>query len=162
MAAIRTCSQKDVPILTYLIRCSFKDVAVRLALTPENCPTHPSNCTDPWIISDLDKGIQYFILEKNKLPCGCVALETAGSKTVYLERLAVLPEQRNHGYGKALVTHVIEESIALGVKSVHIGMIAKQTELKAWYRKIGFIEGETKIFEHLPFSVTYMALHLSY
>jgi len=33
-------------------------------------------------------------------------------------------------------------------------------ELKAWYKKMGFREGETKTFAHLPFKVLFMAYHL--
>jgi N-acetylglutamate synthase-like GNAT family acetyltransferase len=161
MIAIRTCSQKDIPILTHLIRCSFKDVAVRFGLTPENCPTHPSNYTIQRVISDMNRGMQYFILEKNKLPCGSVALEKAAPKAIYLERLAVLPEQRNQGYGRTLVDRVIEEAKLLGAELISLGMISAQPDLKTWYRNIGFIEGETKDFAHLPFSVTYMILNLS-
>lgn len=160
MAEIRTCTQKDIPILSHLIRCSFHDVAVRFGLTRENCPSHPSNCTDQWIISDFNKSIQYFILESNNLPCGCVALEKAESKVVYMERLGVLPEQRNQGYGKALMNRIIMESKALGAKLISIGIISRQLDLKAWYRKKGFIEGNTKAFEHLPFLVTYMSFPL--
>jgi len=44
---------------------------------------------------------------------------------------------------------------------ISIGIIAAQTDLKRWYQKIGFIEGGTKGFEHLPFRVTFMIYHLS-
>jgi len=111
-------------------------------------------------MSDLDKGIQYFILEKGPFPCGCVAMEKATSSTIYLERLAVLPEQRKQGYGKTLVNRITDESKTLGAESIGIGMIAKQRELKLWYQKLGFIEGETRTFGHLPFRVTYMSLAL--
>ncbi|MDO9515698.1 MAG: hypothetical protein Q7J01_06320 [Syntrophales bacterium] len=37
-----------------------------------------------------------------------------------------------------------------------IGIIAEQAGLKEWYERVGFIEGETKGFPHLPFRVTFM------
>ena len=36
-------------------------------------------------------------------------------------------------------------------------IIAKHIELKNWYTRIGFSEGESKEFPHLPFCVTFMS-----
>jgi GNAT superfamily N-acetyltransferase len=69
----------------------------------------------------------------------------------------VLPNQRHLGFGKALVTHVLSKAKLLGVHRVDIGIIAEHTELKNWYKGIGFIEGESKEFPHLPFRVTFMS-----
>lgn len=41
-----------------------------------------------------------------------------------LERLAVLPEKRNQGLGKALVEHVLSKARELGVDGINIGIIA--------------------------------------
>jgi hypothetical protein len=43
---------------------------------------------------------------------------------------------------------------------VSIGIIADHTILKNWYLKLGFIEGKTKSFDHLPFDVTFMSYDL--
>lgn len=55
-----------------------------------------------------------------------------------------------------LVDHVITLAKALGINQISIGIISQQTELRRWYRKIGFAEGESKQFKHLPFLVTFM------
>ena len=87
---------------------------------------------------------------------GCVAVERANTEVCYLERLAVLPDYRRRGFGKALVEHVLSEAKLLGAHCVSIGIIAEHTELKEWYKELGFVEGETKEFPHLPFRVTVM------
>ena len=94
---IRPCSAADRSTLAEMIRQSFTDVAHRFGLTQENAPRHPSNCTIDWIQKDMDRGVQYFILEDNRLPVGCVACEHVGTGICYLERLAVLPGQRRPG-----------------------------------------------------------------
>jgi len=157
---IRDATNDDIPLLTVLIRTAFRDVAVRFDLTPENCPTHPSNCTTEWIESALKKGIKYHILEKKNVPCGCVALERAQPDVFYLERLSVLPQFRRMGFGKALVNHVINEAKELGAHRVEIGIISDQTELKEWYKKFGFSMKKEARFEHLPFMVTFMSKEL--
>jgi N-acetylglutamate synthase-like GNAT family acetyltransferase len=135
-------------------------VAERFGLTQENCPRHPSNCTAEWIQKDMNRGVTYFIIENGNLVSGCVALELANPEVCYLERLAVIPGQRHQGFGKALVDHVFSEAKLLGVHRVNIGIIAEHTELKNWYKGIGFVEGESKEFPHLPFRVTFMSCNV--
>jgi len=158
---IRDAAPADVPELVEIIRTAFRDVALRFDLTPENCPRHPSNCHQSWIEDALGKGVRYFILDAEGGSCGCVALEQASSETCYLERLAVLPTHRRRGYGRALVVHALAEARALGVKGVEIGIIAAQTELRNWYRKLGFIDQKTASFPHLPFQVLFSSKSLS-
>jgi len=157
---IRRCTQKDTGVLVDTIRESFRDVAERFGLNEENAPRHPSNCIAEWIQREMRRGVTYFILESENLVSGCVALEIASSEACYLERLGVLPNQRRHGFGKALVRHVLSEAKLLGALHVHIGIIAEDTELEAWYKRLGFIEAETKEFPHLPFRVTFMSHNL--
>lgn len=129
-------------------------------MTRENCPKHLSNCTDEWVQTDLARGVTYYVPDHNGTSVGCVALERANAELCYLERLAVIPEERRKGLGKALVGHVFSQARALGAKKISIGIISRQTELKRWYHKVGFVEGETKQFAHLPFRVTFMTYDL--
>jgi len=154
---MRICTKADAQVLAETTRKSFQDVADRFGLTRENAPRHPSNCTADWIREYMERGITYFAIENNNHVVGCVALEQANSQVCYLERLAVLPNQRRRGFGKALVEHALSEAKLLGVNYVSIGIIAEQTELKDWYKRLGFVEGESKEFPHLPFRVTFMS-----
>jgi N-acetylglutamate synthase-like GNAT family acetyltransferase len=156
-AKIRICTKEDIQVLTETIRRSFRDVAERFGLTQENAPRHPSNCTVDWIRKDMGRGVIYFAIEHKNHVVGCVALERANTEVCYLERLAVLPDQRRRGFGKALVKHALSEAKLLGVHCVSIGIIAGHTELKSWYKGLGFVEGESKEFPHLPFRVTLMS-----
>jgi N-acetylglutamate synthase-like GNAT family acetyltransferase len=157
---IQVCTQKDIGILVETIRRAFQDVAKRFDLTKDNAPRHPSNCTKDWIQKDMERGVTYFIMENENLVVGCVALELTKSDVCYLERLAVLPDKRRHGFGKALINHILSEAKLLGAKRVNIGIIAEQSELKNWYKEIGFVEGETKEFSHLLFHATFMSYEL--
>lgn len=158
---IRTCAKNDIPVLVDVIQQSFLTVAERFGLTQENAPRHPSNCTADWIQKDMDRGVIYFVIESGNSILGCIALELANSEVCYLERLAVLPGYREHGFGKTLVNHVLCRARGLGAHRVDIGIIAQDVELKDWYRRIGFVEGETKEFPHLPFQVTFMSCNVA-
>ena len=153
---IREATSEDILLLTILIRHSFRDIAEQFGLTPDNCPNHPSNCTPDWIKTALKKGARYYLLENNHEPCGCIALEQAGPDVCYLERLAVLPQFRKRGFGRALANHVIAEAKKLGVSRVEIGIIFKHVELKEWYQRSGFSVKNVAHFKHLPFEVAFM------
>jgi len=153
---IRDATSEDTKLLADIIKKSFQDVALRFGLTPANCPKHPSNCTVQWIESDRNRGVLYSILSNGSEPLGCVGLEKANATHCYLERLAVLPEMRRNGYGRALVLHALERAKAVGALTVGIGIIADQNELNAWYANLGFLQTGTKKFAYLPFEVAFM------
>ena len=157
---IRACTQKDIEVIVETIRKSFQDVAERFDLNQENAPRHPSNCTKEWIKNDMERGVAYFVIENENIVVGCVALELTKTDVCYLERLAVLSDQRRRGFGKTLVTYVLSKAKLLGANRVNIGIIADQSELKNWYRGIGFVEQESKEFSHLPFRVNFMSYEL--
>jgi GNAT superfamily N-acetyltransferase len=157
---IRAANAADAPLLADIIRGSFQDVAKRFGLTLENCPKHPSNYTSDWVERDLGRGVAYFVLVDGNIPVGCVALEKANDAVCYLERLAVLPGCRRKGLGRMLVDHVFSQARALGARTLSIGIIAADTQLKQWYQEIGFVEGETRKYEHLPFLVLFMTCTL--
>lgn len=160
MIHIRQATKKDIPTLSEIIRRSFRDVAERFALTPQNCSKHPSNCEDTWLEADMEKGIRYYLLERGAQPTGCVALERSALTTCFLSRLAVLPQSRGKGLGRSLVHHVFAQAKKQGFDNVSIAIIADHTELKNWYLRLGFTEKETKAFSHLPFRVVFLTCEL--
>ncbi len=153
---IRQATPKDIAALSKIIRLSFRDVADRFGLTPQNCPKHPSNCEASWVEGEMQKGIGYYLLECNSQPVGCVALERSTQTICFLERLAVLPESRGKGLGRCLVHHVFAEAKKQGFLTVSIAIIAHHGDLKTWYQRLGFTEMETKSFPHLSFNVMFL------
>lgn len=143
-----------------VLRRSFATVAERFGLTVENCPRNIAFYTEERLAEDLDRGMQFYLLENEGQICGCVALEQAKPEMVYLGRLAVLPEHRSRGFGRTLVHHIFAEAKQMGVTRVEIGIISEDTRLKDWYGQFGFVETGTKTFDHLPFVVAFMAKEL--
>ena len=157
---IREANVADVDILVSLLRESFRDVTERFELTVENCPKNLAFCTDQRITGDIERGLSYYIGEQDDRPCGCVAIEKASPEVCYLERLAVLPEDRGKGYGRMLVEHVFDKAAQNGSQRVEIGIIAEDAKLRNWYGKFGFVLKSTKTFDHLPFVVAFMAAQI--
>ena len=156
---IRVGTKADIQILVEIIQDSFLDVAERFGLTPQNSPTHPSNCRPEWLLREMDRGVSFYMLENDGQPVGCAALEKISDEVCYLERLAVLPQERRNGFGEALVKHVLSKARLLDVYRVGIGIIAEHKELQNWYEKLGFEEVESKRFPQLIFQVTLMAYY---
>lgn len=156
--SIVAATKKDIDSLARLIRSSFADVARRFALTPENCPRHPSNYTREWVEGDMGRGVRYYLLTVEGTAVGCVGVEQASPTTCYMERLAVFPEHRGKGYGSRLARHAIYQAKVMGASTVGIGIIAADTGLKNLYKDLGFERGETKSFPHLPFKVAFMQI----
>lgn len=152
----RPCTVTDAEMLAATIRTSFRTVAERFGLTRENAPRHPSNCETGWVLAEMERGVVYHVLEVDGRPAGCVALERADGGGFFLERLAVLPEFRRRGLGESLVRLVFAEARRRGARRVGLAMIAEQTDLRKWYEGLGFVEKETKRYDHLPFGVTFL------
>ncbi len=153
---IRMGTKADIDTLTELIRNAFEDVAFRFGLTEQNSPTHPSNCRPEWLVREMNRGVTFYILEREGQPAGCIALEKINDDVCYLERLAVSPDERRKGFGEALVKHGLSEAKRLDVRRVQIGIIAEHQELHDWYEKLGFEDIESRTFPQLVFRVTFM------
>jgi N-acetylglutamate synthase-like GNAT family acetyltransferase len=157
---IREATPKELATIAMLVSASNKDVALKFGLNTDNCPKHPSFYTAEWVKSDLERGQKYFVLEKNSEPIGCVAYENPSTGLAYLNRLSVLPAHRNCGASALLVQHIIQYAKTNFISKISIGIIGEHIELHRWYEALGFNNGETKQFPHLPFSVKYMSYSL--
>lgn len=144
-----------------VIRNSFKTVAKELNLTRTNCPTHPLFITIQQLVDLNKKGLIFFGGFLGEVQVGFVALEKANMDLYYLEKLAILPDRRHHGYGQRLVEFAIDYVQKNNARRISIGTIDEQTILKEWYKKLGFKEVSTKKFSHLPFTVCYMEIYVS-
>ena len=157
MARIVEATRKDAPTIARLVAESNRDVARQFGLDAGNCPKHPSFCTPDWVRADFERGETYALLLEDDTAVACVAYESPSPQLAYLNRLSVLPAARRRGHGERLVAHVLARARADAKSSVSIGVIGEHLALQTWYRKLGFLDGQTKRFAHLPFSVTYMA-----
>ncbi len=157
---IRQAAVSDADLLANIISIANSDVAHKFNLTLDNSPKHPSFCTRDWILADFERGEIYFILELSGKAVGCIAYETPGDNNAYLNRLSVMPEFRQKGFGQTLIRHHLEYSKQQNIKSVSIGIIAAFTELKEWYIRLGFKENGIKQFPYLPCDVCFLNIFI--
>jgi diamine N-acetyltransferase len=147
-----------------VVHAAFRTVAEELGLTEQSAPTHPAFLPLERLRGAFRKGTRMFALLADEegvpgaRPLGFVALERSARMpgVTYLERLAVLPDRRRRGLGRALLEHAVAEAGRDGAERISIGVVDEQPDLRRWYRDAGFVEVDRKRFQHLPFTVCYM------
>ncbi|MFO8083880.1 MAG: GNAT family N-acetyltransferase [Desulfobacterales bacterium] len=157
---IRKAELLDASMLNFLFRQCFSDVVRRFGLTPENFPGHPLNSSVENFQKDLSRGVFFFIKIDRGIPAGYIGLEPFSLEHCDIVQLGVLPGRRRRGFGTELVEKAILEAKNVSAKHVGSAIIAEDTELKSWYKKLGFFEIETRRENHLPFRVTLMQVPL--
>jgi len=139
-----------------IIQKSFRTVADQYGLTEKNSPTNPAFTT----IENLQKiasQSECFGLYLNNTPCGFFALEFHDEdKTVFLERVCILPELRHNGFGKAILVFAENHCKKHKIEKISIGIMNQNTILKKWYQKNGYTEISSKQYPHLPFEVCFL------
>jgi len=153
---IREAAVPDIPVLNRIIRNAFRNMAEKYHLTAGCCPTHPAHSTEADVASGFEKGLRYFILSICGEDAGCVAMELASPGFCYLIRLAVLPQWRGHGFGTALVNHVIQTAREEGCRRIDAALIRDEKALQGWYAARQFVFREMKRTDHLPFDVVFV------
>lgn len=153
---IRSVSMDELERCAQVIREAFGTVAKDFGLTPQNCPTNGAFIQPERLIADLQKGnLMYGLFAAGEM-AGFMQLETGREGAVILEKLAVLPELRHNGYGKALLEYAKKKVGELGASRLLAAIIEENAVLKQWYLSSGFIHTGTKVFEHLPFTVGFL------
>jgi GNAT superfamily N-acetyltransferase len=139
-----------------VVRRAFSTVAEEFGLTSETAPTHPAFWTRERLLELRGRGATLFGLFTGGRQCGFVAVEKDADGAYLIEKLAVAPEARHHGYGEALMEHAFSHIRNLNGRRVRLSMMDEHRLLKDWYKSQGFRETEVLRFPHLPFAVCHM------
>jgi Sortase and related acyltransferases len=155
---IKLIQENQLPDCLEVIHRSFATVAEEFELTPENCPSNGAFIPLSRLQNDYDRGNMMFGLYDDEKIIGFMEIAEYNTEICGLEKLAVLPEYRHNGYGKQLLDFAKKTAVDKGYKIMHVGIIDKNTRLKNWYSKYGFIHTGTNTFPRIPFVVGYMQL----
>lgn len=149
---------KDLSAVVNTLNVSHSTVAKEFGFTKETNPTNNAFIDVQTLQSQLNNGIDLYTISDNGKLVGCIAIEKSSREadTFYIEKVSVIPECRNQGYGLKLMTFAIERIKYIGGSKISIGLINENECLKKWYMQQGFEEISIRKFEHLPFDVCYM------
>jgi len=154
---IRIITDEPLEPSVELIRQAFATVAVEMGFTEQNAPRYTAFITKDRLEDTLRHDGIFWGLFIGSKQAGFVAVQKEPDNKYWMKRLAVLPEYRHGGSGRALVDTVINYVCGLGEKKLYLGMVNEETVLKNWYLAMGF--KVTTIFNDipdLPFTVALM------
>ncbi len=153
---VKTCN--DLTEIVSVLNKSHNTVAKDFGFTRESNPTNNAFIDETTLRAQLDNGIELYALSVDNKMVGCIAIEKSVKEidTYYIEKVSVIPDYRNRGYGVRLMDFATAKVSASGGKLISVALIDSNTKLKNWYSAQGFIETGTKDFEHLPFRVCFM------
>jgi len=149
---------KDLSAVVHILNVSHGTVARDFGFTKDNNPSNNAFIDEQTLRTQLSNGINLYAMSVNNKMIACIAIEKSTKEidTYYIEKVSVIPEFRNQGYGVKLMDFATSKIKESGGKSVSIALIDSHTKLKSWYTQQGFIETGTKDFERLPFRVCFM------
>ncbi len=153
-------SKEQLNICLDIIRRSFATVTDEFDLTENNCPSHTAFMTVDRLEKQFDESKPMCLFYRDEYPVGYFSLAKRNDSEWELNNLAVLPQYRHSGTGKAMVNFAISTVKSFGGNKITIGIIEENTKLKEWYLSLGFRHISTRKFEHLLFTVGLMLLNL--
>ncbi len=153
-----------VEIISELIMKSFSQQAGILGITEKEYPNFVAFETPERVrnrISRGDRVVLGYLLENI---AGTVSYKIDDNVPAkgYVKRLAVLPEFRGKGYGARLMDYAEKKLSEYGVTRVEISIVARFQRLMEYYRSLGYIPVEVKVFNTLPFEVLYLEKTISF
>ena len=152
-------ADKDLSDVVHVLNMSHGTVAKDFGFTKDNNPSNNAFIDEFTLRTQLKKGINLYAMAINNSMVGCIAIEKSAKEanTFYIEKVSIIPEYRNRGFGFKLMDFACSKINALGGKIVSIALIDSNAKLKNWYTAQGFMETGTKDFDHLPFRVCFMS-----
>ena len=151
-------SNHDLSIVVKVLNVAHGTVAKEFGFTKENNPTNNAFIDEQTLRTQLEHGVELFQLTTNNQVIGCIAIEKSKKEidTFYIEKVSIIPEYRNQGYGTQMMEFAVKNIRENGGQWISIALIDSNMKLKRWYAKQGFKETETKEFPRLPFRVCFM------
>ena len=146
--------------ITQLLRNSFIGIANEMGIIEDENPNYVAFIARERLIEQLyNENAYFFGIQKNSMWIGFVAVAPYGD-TYEITRLAVAPEHRHKGYGRALMDAACGKARDLGLTSIGLGTLYENKVLVKWYEAQGFVAGEPFIPTGASYAVCGMSKEL--
>jgi ribosomal protein S18 acetylase RimI-like enzyme len=132
--------------------------------------------SDPWTVPALSQRVDIYLFAEKILRCGVAALAVRStdvdiglaafycndliSKRAYLTHLAVCPEHRGHGVGKALIDYAKAHSSSFGMTSMALEVYSANEDALRFYSACGFQEIKARVASKQTIASVYMVCSL--
>jgi ribosomal protein S18 acetylase RimI-like enzyme len=130
---------KEIGAVGDLVRLAFSEVAERLGFTRENSPGFTAFVTDEKLLDQLDRAETRCLgIRADGQLVGFVAVAPYEDEVI-VTRLAVRPDLRHRGYGRALMDAACDIAREMGLSEIGLGLVNENAALKRWYLAQGFV-----------------------
>jgi len=151
----------DSKIISCILNKAFLTFAQEFNFTKENAPNHLAFINPDGVEAWLNNGLKMYGYKIEDKIFGCAGYSYFKDQIYLIERVATLPEYRNLGVGKKLMNFIEKKIKEIGGKIAEIHVTDKNTVLREWYKKQGYVEiriDEVKIpgIEIVPFKACVM------
>ena len=130
----------DSKVIAYILNMAFLSFANEFYFTKENAPNHLAYIGSEGVEVWLNIGLKMYGYKIDDKIIGCAGYSYKNDQTYLIERVATLPEYRNLGVGKKLMRFIENRVKNIGGEIVEIHVTDKNTVLREWYRKQGYVE----------------------
>ena len=130
----------DSKIITDILNRAFLAFAKEFNFTKETAPNHLAFINSDGVEAWLNKGLKMYGYKIENKIIGCAGYSYYKDQIYLIERLATLPEYRNMGIGKKIMGFIEGKIKNIGGKIVEIHVTDKNTVLREWYKKQGYME----------------------
>lgn len=141
---LRPATDADVPAITHLVNAAYGPYVERIGMRPG-----PMNEDYGEVICER----QVTVAESEGALVGVLVLGTTADGFL-IHNVAVHPEHRGEGLGRALLELAESEARKAGFDSIHLFTHEGLVESRALYERIGYVEYERRPLE--GFSLVYM------
>lgn len=145
-----------------VLQSGFATEVADFGITRENTPSNPAFWDEVAVEAVVGRGFELFAVEQDGRIVGCAFAGPSKSRPDVwsLRHLAVDPATRHAGHGAALVAEGARRARAAGAELLTIGIVAENTRLSEWYRRLGFESIDKTQYPGLVFTVERMRLAL--
>lgn len=128
---LREHRKEDIPRILYVIKTAFAEQRGKV-----NPPSSAERKTIGIVEQELQKAKALVVEIKNEI-IACVFYQPKGN-SIYVDRLAVLPEFRKQGIGKMLMCEVEKLATELGFTKLSLSVRIELTDQQKYYSKMGY------------------------
>lgn len=129
---LRAATLDDATLMTDLIRAAFEEQRGKI-----DPPSGAHNETTEKVRAKLEQG-GGFIATVDGVEAGCVVYYPEGEHHLYLGRLAVLPNFRQHGVGLALINAVEDKAKQRGYAGVSLSVRTMLPRNQDYFQRLGY------------------------
>ena len=104
-------------------------VAEEFGLTESNCPSHTAFMKRDKLEKQFNEAVPMFLFYQDDIPVGYFSLAKCNDEEWELNNLAVLPEYRCSGIGKAMLRYAVAVIKNYGGNKISIGIIIRERSL---------------------------------